>query len=98
MPLPILLRGNHLGEGGSFSFADDANCVALWRFENGALTSDSKGANTLTNHNATSDAADFKDGYGSADFEEGAPGYLEIGNGSLSANFPFLSGSGNTTN
>jgi hypothetical protein len=27
-------------------FSADSNCKALWRFENGALTTDSKGGNT----------------------------------------------------
>ena len=32
-------------------FSSDSNCVALWRFESGALTADSIGTNTLTNSN-----------------------------------------------
>ena len=51
-------------------FSGDSNCVALWRFENGALTADSKGTNTLTDVNTVgSDTVDYKEGSGCADFE-----------------------------
>ena len=50
-------------------FSADANCVALWRFEDGALTTDSKGTNTLTNVNTViAKTTDFKEGISCGEF------------------------------
>ena len=47
----------------------DANLVAYYRFSSGALTTDSKGSNTLTNNNTVgSGTGAFGDANGSADF------------------------------
>ena len=44
-------------------FSGDPSCKAVWRFENGALTADSKGANTLTAVNGpTADTSLYKEG------------------------------------
>ena len=50
-------------------FTNDANCKALWNFDDGALTTDSKGTNTLTNSGVTADTVDFKEGNASGDFK-----------------------------
>lgn len=42
---------------------DDANLKAYYRFNSGALTTDSKGSNTLTNNNSVSENASGKFGY-----------------------------------
>ena len=49
---PTLLGPNELYTHSLFS---DANLVAYYRMESGALTTDSKGANTLTNYNTVAD-------------------------------------------
>ena len=52
------------------SFSGDGNCVALWRFENGALTADSIGTNTLTDNNTVgTSTGDYKEGSACADLE-----------------------------
>ncbi len=79
-------------------FSGDANCVALWKLDDGVLTVDDKGTNTLTNNNAvTSDNADFKEGDGSADFENsGAENqHLSITDTNLDAGFPLKNGDAN---
>ena len=77
-------------------FSGDANCVALWRFESGALTTDSKGTNTLTNNNAVAEnAVDYKEGAGSADFEASSTQYFSITDANLDAGFPLKNGDAN---
>jgi len=51
---------------GANDFSGDANCVALWKLDNGVLTVDSIGSNTLTNSSMDSDAVTYKEGDGSA--------------------------------
>lgn len=46
---------------------DSANLIAYYRFNSGALTTDSKGSYTLTNNNTVGETASGKYGYG-ADF------------------------------
>jgi hypothetical protein len=74
-------------------FSGDANCVALYRFESGALTTDSKGTNTLTNVNAVAEYAVAPlEGACSADFELDSVQYFTIADASLNAGFPFKNG------
>jgi len=74
-------------------FSGDANCVALWKFENGALLTDSKGTNTLTDFNTVvADTVNFKEGAASALF---TPANLEMFyclDGNLDAGFPLKNG------
>jgi hypothetical protein len=80
------------------NFASDANCKALWRFENGAnLGLDSIGGNHLTNNGAAqvTAAGSFQEGAAAADFESGDPDYMEIADGSLDAGFPLKNGDTN---
>jgi hypothetical protein len=81
------------------NFSSDANCVALWRFENGALTTDSKGSNTLTASASapTADTTNKKEGGASADFEKDNSQYYSIADASLSAGFPCKNGTTNRT-
>lgn len=77
-------------------FSTDANCVAVWRFENGALTADSKGSNTLTsNGTPVSDTVDFKEGAGCVDLELSDVDYYSITDASLDAGFPLKNGDTN---
>jgi len=75
------------------NFAGDPNCTALWRFENGALTADSKGANTLTAVNTpTADQVNFKEGAASVQLTEADTDYLVINDVNLDAGFPLKNG------
>jgi RHS repeat-associated protein len=73
----------------------DPNCVALWRMENGALTVDSQGSNTLTNHGATAQTSSYQEGTGCADFERNESDYMSITDAGLSSKFPLKSGDTN---
>lgn len=74
----------------------DSNCVALWRFDQNTLTTDSIGTNTLTNNNAIdSNLLDFKQGDGSADLEAGNSHYFSIADADLDNDFPLKSSSSN---
>jgi hypothetical protein len=80
-------------------FNTDPNCVALWRMESGQLTTDSVGANTLTNQNVTASTA-HKEGSSSAEFH--APGgvwearnWLSIVDANLARGFPGKNGTAN---
>lgn len=76
-------------------FSADSNCVALYNFESGALTTDSKGTNTLTDVNTVATSATCKQGSASADFEASNGEYLYRTDANLSAGFPWKSGSSN---
>jgi hypothetical protein len=80
---------------GANVFSTDANCVAVWNLDNGALTTDSKGTNTLTNSGVASDAVNFQQGDGSGDFESGDPDYMSIADASLASGFPLKNGDAN---
>ena len=84
---------------GANDFSGDGNCVALYRFESGALTTDSKGTNTLSaNGTPTADAVDYKEGSGCVDLEVTAPAEsYERADASLSADFPFKKDTANKT-
>jgi hypothetical protein len=71
-------------------FSADSNCVALWRFENGALTTDSKGGNTLTASASapTADTTNKKEGGASADCESSSTQYYYRTDANLDAGFP----------
>lgn len=77
----------------SNDFSDDPSCKAVWRFENGALTADSKGANTLTAVNGpTADTSLFKEGGASVNLATASHQFFKIADASLSAGFPLKSG------
>lgn len=78
-------------------FTIDSNCVALWRMESGALTTDSIGTNTLTNNGVgevlIADWPAFvKEGSCAANFESTQNDYLSITDANLDAGFPLKSG------
>jgi hypothetical protein len=75
-------------------FTTDTDCVALWRFENGALTTDSVGTNTLTETGSpTTDTVDYKEG--AASVERDGSGGFYILDSSLDSGFPLKSGDSN---
>ena len=74
-------------------FSSDANCVALWKLDNGASTTDSKGTNTLTNVNVvTNDAVNQQEGDACGDFELDSSQCLTITDANLDAGFPLKNG------
>ena len=76
-------------------FTTDPNCVALWKFESGALVTDSIGTNTLTNYGVAEDAVNFKEGACAADFELADSDYMLRADADLSAGFPLKNAAGN---
>ncbi|MDI6451757.1 RHS repeat-associated core domain-containing protein [Anaerobaca lacustris] len=86
----VLPGGAGGGGGGSGNdFSSDPNCAALWRFENGALTADSIGSNTLTQSGSpAADTSNYREGSASANL---ASGRFYITDASLSADYPFKS-------
>lgn len=78
-------------------FSGDANCIALWRFENGALTTDSQGSNTLTNTGVTADTVNYQEGAAAGDWEYGDSDDMAIDDGDLSSGFPLKSTEVNRT-
>jgi hypothetical protein len=76
-------------------FSNDSNCKALWKLESGALTTDSKGTNTLTNSGVSSDLTNYKEGAGSGDWESTQSDYMSIADASLSSGFPLKNGDTN---
>jgi len=73
------------------NFLGDA--VALWRFEDGALTVDSVGGNTLIAVNTpVSDTENFLEGGASVDLERDSSQYLYIADANLDVGFPLKNG------
>jgi hypothetical protein len=78
-------------------FSGDGNAVARWRLDNGALTTDSIGTNTLSNPNSVvADTVNYQEGDASGDFESSNNQYLEITDLALASNFPLKSGGSGT--
>lgn len=78
------------------NFSGDSNCKALWKFDNGALTTDSKGSNTLTNKNSvTANTSDYQEGDAAADFDAASNQSFSITDASLDLGFPLKSGDTN---
>ncbi|HSV98955.1 MAG TPA: pre-peptidase C-terminal domain-containing protein [Sedimentisphaerales bacterium] len=77
------------------NFAQDANAVALWKFESGKLTLDSLGTNTLENHGAVANASVKQEGESSAQFRASEFDYMSIPDANLAAGFPLKSGTTN---
>jgi len=83
--------GGSSGSGNDFS--SDPNCVALWRFEDGALTTDSIGTNTLTtSYSPDANTAIYQEGEASGDVSSG---YLYITDANLDTGFPLKNGDTN---
>lgn len=75
------------------NFTNDPHCRALWRFESGALTTDTIGTNTLTNNNTvTEDTTNFMEGSCSASFDPANTEYFNISDTNLNSGFPLKSG------
>ncbi len=79
------------------NFANDPDVVALYRFESGALTTDSSGnGNTLTDLNTVAeDTTNEKEGACCANFTRANYEVLYCTDANLSSNFPLKSGTSN---
>lgn len=93
----VTLLASYGAVGGGNIFAADANCVALWRFEDGHLRTDSVGSNDLSNNGVQADAADSKEGSASARFRSSESDWMSIDDDDLSADFPTKSGDSNVS-
>lgn len=79
-------------------FSGDPNCVAVYRFEDGALTTDSKGANTLSSSGTpTADTGDYREGAASVDLDYVGGDYYTCADAALDAGFPLKNGTTNKT-
>jgi hypothetical protein len=80
----------------SNNFASDSNLKALYNFESGALTTDSKSTNTLTNNGASiANTDDFKQGAASAQLEHDDTQYYTRTDANLTSGFPGKNGESN---
>ena len=75
-------------------FTTDANCVALWRLESGALATDSIGTNDTLYNSVTADGTVYKEGSYSGTFSYSISD-MTIQDSNLSSNFPLKSGDAN---
>lgn len=79
-------------------FSGDANCISLYRFESGALTTDSKGSNTLTASGSPVADTNHQEGSYSALFVITEPKqFFYITDSALGSTFPLKSGTSNKT-
>jgi len=70
-------------------FTCDPHCVALYRFESGALTVDSKDGNTLTAYNnPIADTVDFREGAASVQLVKASSQYFARTDPDLNSGFP----------
>lgn len=78
-------------------YSTDTHCVAVWYFEEGALTTDSQGTNTLTPINSpASDTTNFREGFGSVILVRADSDYYNL-TGGVDSGFPLKSGEVNRT-
>lgn len=77
----------------ALTWQNDANCIAAWLFNDGAITTDSKNSNTLTSNGTPSvntTAGEFKEGTGSLDVN-GSTDWMSITDTNLHADYPLKS-------
>jgi hypothetical protein len=79
------------------NFSNDANCVAWYKLDNGAITTDSKSTNTLTNVNTVVNSTNKMQGDASADFETSKSEQLTRTDTNLATGFPYKNGESNTS-
>jgi hypothetical protein len=93
----LLLLAAAWPAAGQNDFSSDPNCVAVYEFEPGALTTDSRGGNTLTPTVSppTSETELFRSGAGCARFDAAEAQYYARPDADLSADFPMKDGAAN---
>jgi hypothetical protein len=76
-----------------YDIFNSANLISRWKFNSGALTTDSKGTNTLTSHGTPDTmSADYVEGNASVKLVPGSVEYYDRSNTNLSTGFPLKSG------
>ena len=95
--MDAIIAGTYTYTSLANDFSSDSNCLAVWNFENGAMTTDSQGSNTLVESASapTSETRLFKQGAGSALLSSAANNYYYIEDADLPAGFPFKDGTSN---
>jgi len=73
-------------------FSGDTHCKALWKFDDDALTADSKGTNTLTNDGVDEQLVDYKEGNGCGSWVIANTDDQYITDANLNAGFPLKNG------
>lgn len=73
-------------------FSGDSSCKALWRLESGALTTDSKSTNTLTNSGVSEETTNHMEGSCAGLFESANSDYMNIPDANLASGFPLKNG------
>ncbi len=76
-------------------FSGDSHCKALWNLESGALITDSKGSNTMTNYGVDEDTSDYKEGSCSGEWVRANTDRMSITDADLDSGFPLKSGESN---
>ena len=74
---------------GANDFSGDSDCIALWAMDDGVLTVDDIGSNTITNNGAGSETVDYKEGDGCAEIVPND--YFTIVDADLDAGYPLKS-------
>src|SRR3990172_3285973 len=78
------------------NFSTDTNCIALYRFESGALTVDARHDNTLTaSGSPVANTSDYKEGAASVDLETSTSDFYYINDANLDPQFPLRNGDTN---
>ena len=96
MIIPIV-GGQAVAPASGNDFSGDSNVVALYKFESGALTTDSNGTNTLTaNGTPVADTSAYKEGAASVDYPDTGSDYHSITNAGMDGDHPLKSGVGPT--
>lgn len=92
--IKITYSGTTPSSLGNNNFSTDSDCVAVWDFESGSLTTDSISTNTLTpsNTSMSPDTLNVRQGLASAAISNGNQQYFSIADGSLASGFPMKSG------
>ena len=80
------------------NYAGAPNCISVWRFESGALLTDSKGGDTLVASASppSVDTINFKEGSSSAYFTGPSSQDYHVADTNLDSGFPFKGGTSNT--
>ena len=86
---------SHIGTITTNDFSSDSDCKALWKFEQGHLSEDSIGENSLARNNVTSSILLYKEGRAAAQFDTEKNPYFSILDTNLDAGFPFKDGDTN---
>ncbi len=78
--------------GSAAPYTVDANCMAIYNMESGALITDSKGTNTLTNSGVTADVTGEPQGSAWGLFVRAETDYMTIADTDLDTDYPLKDG------